>query len=144
MTFKEELTDFIYRYIMTCVIGLFLVLEIYNFYDAEFISRKNIFILLAVSLCFNTLVILYNKIHLYIFPAILLVITFFSFVIDEEDLALLLESSIFKLVIIGFGAFILFLISEVSFAFICYPPYFFQTNFQVFAAGRRFAHRTAA
>ena len=114
MTFKEELTDFIYRYIMTCVIGLFLFLEIYNFYDAEFISRKNIFILLAVSLCFNTLVILYNKIHLYIFPAILLVVTFFSFVIDKEDITLLLESSIFKLVIIGFGAFILFLISDLT------------------------------
>ncbi len=114
MTFKEELTDFIYRYIMTSCIGLFLFMEIYNYYDAEFISRKNILILLAVSLCFNTLVILYNKIHFYIFPAIILVVTLFSFLIDKEDVDLLLSSNIFKLVIIGFVAFIVFLISDLT------------------------------
>ena len=112
MTFREELTDLVYRFVLTSVIAVFLFLEIYNFYDPELITKGNIISLLLISLSFNVLIILYHKIHLYIFPAIFLVITVFSFIIDAEDAEMILNSTLFKLVLIGLGSFILFLISR--------------------------------
>ena len=114
MTFREELTDFVYRFVLTSVLAVFLFLEIANFYDPELIGRKNILILLAISLSFNVIVILYHKIHLYIFPAIFLVVTVFALIIDTEDITIILESQLFKLLIIGSAAFVLFLISDLS------------------------------
>ena len=114
MTFREELTDFVYRFVLTYVLAVFLFLEIANFYDPELIGGKNILILLAVSFSFNVIVILYHKIHFYIFPAIFLVVTVFALIIDSEDITIILESKLFKLLIIGFAAFIIFLISDLS------------------------------
>ncbi|MBR4342749.1 MAG: transglutaminase domain-containing protein [Lachnospiraceae bacterium] len=114
MTFREELTDLVYRFVLTSVIAVFLFLEIYNFYDPELITKGNIISLLLISLSFNVLIILYHKIHLYIFPAIFLVITVFSFIIDAEDAEMILNSTLFKLVLIGLGSFILFLISDMT------------------------------
>ena len=116
MYIREELTDFCYRLILTITIALFLFLEIYNFYDPELITRKNIISVLLISLSFNVLLLIYHKIHLYIIPAIFLATAIFAFFINEDDVTLILKSVLFKLVIIGFAAFIIFLTSDTSVA----------------------------
>ena len=116
MYIREELTDFCYRLILTITIALFLFLEVYNFYDPELITRKNIISILLISLSFNVLLLIYHKIHLYIIPAIFLATAIFAFFINEDDVTLILKSVLFKLVIIGFAAFIIFLTSDTSVA----------------------------
>ena len=116
MDIREELTDFCYRLILTTAIALFLFLEIYNNIDPELIVRKNVISILLISLSFNVLLLIYHKIHLYIIPAILLAGGIFAFLLDEDDLSLILKSMLFKLVIIGLAAFIVFLTSDTSIA----------------------------
>ncbi len=116
MSLKEELTDFCYRLILTAAVALFLFLEIYNFYDPELIVKKNIISILLISFSFNVLLLIYHRIHLYIFPAIILVVTIFAFLLDENDVSMILESVLFKIVIICFAAFVIFLISDTSVA----------------------------
>ncbi len=116
MDIREELTDFCYRLILTIAIALFLFLEIYNNIDPELIVRKNVISILLISLSFNVLLLIYHKIHLYIIPAILLAGGIFAFLLDEDDLSLILKSMLFKLVIIGLAAFIVFLTSDTSIA----------------------------
>ncbi len=116
MDIREELTDFCYRLILTIAIALFLFLEIYNNIDPELIVRKNVISILLISLSFNVLLLIYHKIHLYIIPAILLSGGIFAFLLDEDDLSLILKSMLFKLVIIGLAAFIVFLTSDTSIA----------------------------
>ena len=112
MTLKKELTDICYRFILTSAIALFAFFEIYNFYDSELINGKNIISVLLISLSFNVILLIYHRIHLYLFPAIILVGTVFALLIDKEDALLILNSVMFKLVIIGFASFILFLILD--------------------------------
>lgn len=116
MDIREELTGFCYRLILTTAIALFLFLEIYNNIDPELIVRKNVISILLISLSFNVLLLIYHKIHLYIIPAILLAGGIFAFLLDEDDLSLILKSMLFKLVIIGLAAFIVFLTSDTSIA----------------------------
>ncbi len=114
MTQRKELTDFIYRSVLTSVLAILIFLEIYNFYDPELIIKKNVFSLIIISLCFNALIIIYHKIHFYIIPAIVLAGVLFYFIIDKEDIELILYSNLFKLVIIGFASFIIFFITDLS------------------------------
>lgn len=116
MSTKDELTDFCYRFILTSAIALFLFLEIYNFYDPELIVGKNVISVLIISLSFNVLLLIFHKIHFYLFPAIFLVIALFILFTDDNDAALLLESMTFKLLILGFIAFVIFLTSDTSVA----------------------------
>ena len=116
MNIREEITDFCYRLILTITIALFLFLEIYNNIDPELIIRKNVISILLISLSFNVLLLIYHKIHLYIIPAIVLAGAIFAFLLDEDDLSLILKSVLFKLVIIGLVAFVVFLTSDTSIA----------------------------
>ena len=116
MSLKEELTDFCYRLIMTIAVALFLFLEIYNLYDPELITGKNIISVLLISFSFNVILLIYHKIHLYIFPSIFLVVAIFAFFLDENDVELILQSVLFKIVLICLAAFVVFLVSDTSVA----------------------------
>ena len=112
MTVRKEITDICYRFILTSVIAMLIFLEIYNYYDPELITGRNIISVLLISLSFNVILLIYNRIHFYLIPAIVLVAGVFALLIDKEDALLILDSVMFKLVIIGFAAFVLFLIAD--------------------------------
>ena len=112
MSFKEELTDAIYRFILTSALALLLFLEIYDFLDPELIIRSNILLTLLISLFLNAFLVLYHKIKFYLIPAVILVFAAVSFFMSSEDLELLLNSNILKIFIIVTAAFIVFLIAD--------------------------------
>ena len=112
MTLKKELIDICYRFIITSAIALLVFLEIYNIFDPELITTKNIIVILLISLSFNVLLLIYHRIHLYLIPAIVLAGIVFALLIDREDAILILNSDMFKLVIISFGAFVFFLVFD--------------------------------
>ena len=109
---KREITDICYRFILASAIALLIFFEIYNFIDPELITGKNIISVLLISLSFNVILLIYHRIHLYLIPAIVLVAGIFALLIDKEDALLILNSVLFKLVIIGFAAFVIFLIAD--------------------------------
>lgn len=112
MSFKEELTDAIYRFILTSALALLLFLEIYDFLDPELIIRSNILLTLLISLFLNAFLVLYHKIKFYLIPAVILVFAAVSFFMSSEDLELLLNSNILKIFIIVTAAFFVFLIAD--------------------------------
>ncbi|MBR4780324.1 MAG: transglutaminase domain-containing protein [Lachnospiraceae bacterium] len=112
MSLKEELTDAIYRFILTSALALLLFLEIYDFLDPELITKGNVLLTLLISLFLNAFLVLYHKIKFYLIPAVVLVFVAVSFFMSSEDLELLLNSNILKLFIITTGAFIVFLIAD--------------------------------
>lgn len=114
MSLKEESKDFVYRFLFTSVIAMLIFLEIFKSYDPELIVKENIYYLLMISFSFNVLVVVYHKIHFYIFPAILFVVLLLYLLIDNEKLSEFYESTSFILLLIGFGSFVLFLVSDIS------------------------------
>ena len=112
MSFKEELTDAVYRFILTSALALLLFLEIYDFIDPELIIRSNILLTLLISLFLNAFLVLYHKIKFYLIPAVILVFAAVSFYMSSEDLELLLNSNILKIFIIVTVSFIVFLIAD--------------------------------
>lgn len=112
MSLKEELTDAIYRFILTSALALLLFLEIYDFMDPELIIKGNVLLTLLISLFLNAFLVLYHKIKFYLIPAVILVFASVSFFMSSEDLELLLNSNILKIFIITTVAFIVFLIAD--------------------------------
>jgi len=114
MRLKDELSDFIYRSVLTVILAVLLFLESYNLSDPELITKKHIIYLLVMGLSFNVLLVLYHRIHFYLFPAVFIVIAVFSVFLESSDIEIFLNSTIFKLLIISFSAFVVFLISDSS------------------------------
>ena len=109
---KEELYDFIYRSVFTAVTALFIFFEIFNYTDSEAVSRGNIIFVIVICLSYNALLFLSRKVRFYMFPAIFAVGLIIWLVTDKEDLAEFVGSVTFSLLIIGFAAFVIFLLCD--------------------------------
>ncbi|MCR4624462.1 MAG: transglutaminase-like domain-containing protein [Lachnospiraceae bacterium] len=112
MSFREELTDYIYRFIMTSALAVFLFLEIYDFADPELITKGNILYLLIISLFLNAFPVLYHKLKFYLIPAFILVIGGIALIAGTENLKLLINSTVFRIFVITLGSFIIFLLAD--------------------------------
>ncbi|MCR5330727.1 MAG: DUF3488 and transglutaminase-like domain-containing protein [Lachnospiraceae bacterium] len=112
MTMEDELYDFLYRSVFTAVIALFVFFEVYDYMDPGVITRGNVFAVILVSIGFNALLLLYRKVRIYMIPAALLVGLILYFLTDREDVVLIIESTVFSVMMICLASFVLFLICD--------------------------------
>ncbi|MBP5330371.1 MAG: hypothetical protein J6Y89_00775, partial [Lachnospiraceae bacterium] len=109
---EDELYDFLYRTVFTAVIALFIFLEVYDYVDPGLITRGNVFAVIAVSISFNALLLLYRRVRMYMIPAVLLVGIILYFLIDRNDVVMIIESVVFSIMMISLASFVLFLICD--------------------------------